>query len=105
MSEKENSKVPEEEYITEKEAKTFFSMFRKYWKEYKQKDPAMTNQEWLEQLLRREIPEMSEEEVKENAAEMVDSVQTFDENMTSIHEAAQHGTSKVPILQSMKMEQ
>ena len=94
MSEKENSKVPEEEYITEKEAKTFFSMFRKYWKEYKQKDPAMTNQEWLEQLLRREIPEMSEEEVKENAAEMVDSVQTFDENMTSIHEAAQHGTSK-----------
>ena len=94
MSEKENSKVPEEEYITEKEAKTFFSMFRKYWKEYKQKDPAMTNQEWLEQLLRREIPEMSEEEVKENAAEMVDSVQTFDENMTSLHEAAQHGTSK-----------
>lgn len=94
MSEKENSKVPEEEYITEKEAKTFFSMFRKYWKEYKQKDPAMTNQEWLEQLLRREIPEMSEEEVKENAAEMVDSVQTFDENMTLLHEAAQHGTSK-----------
>lgn len=94
MSEKENSKVPEEEYITEKEAKTFFSMFRKYWKEYKQKDPAMTNQEWLEQLLRREIPEMSEEEVKENAAEMVDSVQTFDENMTSLHEAAQRGTSK-----------
>lgn len=94
MSEKENSKVPEEEYITEKEAKTFFSMFRKYWKEYKQKDPAMTNQEWLEQLLRREIPEMSEEEIKENAAEMVDSVQTFDENMTSLHEAAQHGTSK-----------
>ena len=33
MSEKENSKVPEEEYITEKEAKTFFSMFRKYWKD------------------------------------------------------------------------
>lgn len=94
MSEKENSKVSEEEYVTEKEAKTFFSMFRKYWKEYKQKDPAMTNQEWLEQLLRREIPEMSEEEVKENAAEMVDSVQTFDENMTSLHEAAQHGTSK-----------
>lgn len=94
MSEKENSKVPEEEYITEKEAKTFFSMFRKYWKEYKQKDPAMTNQEWMEQLLRREIPEMSEEEIKENAAEMVDSVQTFDENMTSLHEAAQHGTSK-----------
>ena len=83
-----------EEYITEKEAKTVKELFKRYLKEYKEKDANMTDQEWLEQLFKMEIPETTTEQAKQDAKEIVDSIEDFDENLKSVNEAAKKGTSK-----------
>lgn len=82
------------EYLTEKEARTVKEMFRKYLKFYKEKDPSVTDKEWLEQLFKTELPEGSQEEAAQDAQEIVESIKTFDENLTSINEAAARGVSK-----------
>ena len=82
------------EYITEKEAKTVKEMFQKYLKSYKEKDPSMTDKEWLEWLFKTEIPETTAEEAKADAEEIVESIRTFDDNLASINEAAKQGVSK-----------
>ena len=61
-----------EEYITEKEAKTVKELFKRYLKEYKEKDANMTDQERLEQLFKKEIPETTTEQAKQDAKEIVD---------------------------------
>ncbi|MDO4721462.1 MAG: hypothetical protein Q4A78_12420 [Peptostreptococcaceae bacterium] len=82
------------EYLTEKEAKTLKELFGTYLRSYKEKDVSVSDREWLEQLFRRELPEMSEEEARRDAAEIVDSIGIFDQNLRSIDEAAKNGISK-----------
>ena len=94
MVEKPNITKNGQEYLTEKEAKTIKEMFRKYLKSYKEKSPDMTDKEWLEQLFRKELPELSDSEVKSDAEEIVESIKTFDTNLTSCNEAAKKGISK-----------
>lgn len=54
----------------------------------------MTDQEWLEQLFRTELPEMNEEEIKQDSEEIVTAIRTFDENLASCTEASKKGVSK-----------
>ena len=82
------------EPITQNEARTIKNMFKEYLKRYKEKDPSITDKEWLEELFRTELPELSEEEVKQDAQEIVESIQSFDENLASVNEAAKNGISK-----------
>lgn len=63
------------EYLTEEEAKSIRGMFKKFLKSYKEKAPEMSDQEWLEQLFKSELPEMTEEEVKHDAKEITESSQ------------------------------
>lgn len=83
-----------QEYLTEKEAQTVKELFKKYLKSYKEKDPEMTDKEWLEQLFKEELPEMTAEERKQESEEIVSSIKTFDESLKSCNEAAQKGISK-----------
>lgn len=83
-----------EEILTEKEAKVVKKMFGEYLQSYKEKDPAMTDKEWLEDLFLREIPGISKEEASQDAEEIVESIETFDENLKSVNEAAKKGVSK-----------
>lgn len=83
-----------QEFLTEKEALTVKEMFKKYLKSYKEKNPNMTDQEWLEQLFKTELPEMKEEEIKQESEEIVTAIQTFDENLKSCTEASKKGVSK-----------
>lgn len=87
-------KEKEQEYLTKKEAETVKEMFKKYLKSYKEKDHSVSDKEWLEQLFRTELPEMKEEEIKQDAEEIVTSIKVFDENLTSCNEAAAQGISK-----------
>ncbi len=82
------------EYLTHEEALTVKEMFKKYLKSYKEKDINTSDKEWLEQLFRTEIPETTEEEIKQDSEEIVTSVINFDENFKSCNEAAQKGISK-----------
>lgn len=94
MAEGIDSKKKEQEYLTEAEAKTVKDLFKKYLKSYKEKAPEISDQEWLEQLFRTEIPKMTEDEIKYDAEEIVTSIQMFDENLSLCNEAANKGISK-----------
>lgn len=91
----ENKKVEcGQEYLTEAEAVTLKDLFRKFLKSYKEKAPEMNDQEWLEQLFKTELPDMTEEEAKQEAKDITESIQTFDSNLESCNQAAASGTSK-----------
>lgn len=87
-------KNKKEEYLTEKEARTIWGIFRKNLKSYKEKAPDMTDQEWLVQLFKTEFPDMTDEEVRRDAKEVTESIKFFDENLKSCNQAATSGISK-----------
>ena len=90
-----SDEIREKEYITEQEARTVKELFRKNLKSYKEKDPSMTDQEWLEQLFNRELPGIiSPEEAKKNAKEITKAIGDYDENLKLVNEAAEKGVSK-----------
>lgn len=82
------------EYITEKEASRIKELFANYLKSYKEKDISISDKEWLEQLFKTELPEISSEEACKDAEDIMESIHVFDENLKSINEAAKHGISK-----------
>lgn len=82
------------EYLTEEEARTVKELFKKYLKSYKEKDSSITDKQWLKQLFQTELPEMKPEEIEHDAEEIVTSISTFDENLSSCNEAAKNGRSK-----------
>lgn len=95
MEEKENvTPIQDEEYLTEKEAKTVKQLFQKYLQDYKEKPDSMTDQQWLQKLFKSEFPESSNEEAAQDAEEIVTSIHTFGENLASVNNAAKHGISK-----------
>lgn len=84
----------EKVYITEQEAESFKQLFKRSLKSYKEKDENVTDEEWLNQLFQKELPEQSVEVCKEDAANIVNSIGIFDENLKSVNEAADKGISK-----------
>jgi hypothetical protein len=83
-----------EECITKQEAKTFIGLFRKYLKSYKEKAASMTDEEWLAHLFREELSGTSDEEAKEDANEIINSINEYDENLQQVNQAAKEGKSK-----------
>lgn len=87
--------IQEKEYVTEKEARTVKELFKKNLKSYKEKDASVSDEEWLEQMFRRELNGViSEEEAQQDAKEIVRAVGEYDENLVSVNEAAANGISK-----------
>lgn len=94
MAENQAMENKRQEYLTEHEAKNVIRMFRDFLKLYKEKDTGMSDQQWLEMLFRRELPELKEEEIKQESEQIVTAIKRFDENLASCNEAAQKGISK-----------
>lgn len=63
MTEAQIIEEKKREYLTEDEARTVKGLFKKYLKLYKEKDADMSDEKWLEQLFRQELPTMKEEEI------------------------------------------
>lgn len=82
------------EYLTEQEAKTVKELFQKYFKSYKEKDDSVSDKEWLEWLFQTELPQMTAEKAKQEAGEIVETIEVFDKNLQSVNDAAQKGISK-----------
>ena len=53
-----------QEYLTEKEAKAVRELFQKCLKSYEEKSADISDKEWLAQLLRNELPNMSDDEIE-----------------------------------------
>ena len=82
------------EYISEKEAHTIKDMLRRNINAYKTKDPAVSDEEWLEQLYRTEITDHSEEDAKKDANETVKALNLFGRKVKSVNEAYEKGIPK-----------
>lgn len=82
------------EYMTEQEAKSLKELFKKNLKSYKEKSPEMTDEEWLEQLFKTEFPDIEEEQHKQDAKDIVESIKIFDGHLESCNKAAASGISK-----------
>lgn len=94
MTEKFDNTKSGQEYLTEKEAKAVKELFQKCLKSYEEKSADISDKEWLAQLLRNELPNMSDDEIESDADEIMKSINTFDENLASCNHAAQNGISK-----------
>lgn len=90
----ETQGIESTEYITEEEAKTVREMFKKYLRYYKEKNPEMTDKEWLEWLFKKELSDTTEEDTKADAKEIVESIKTFNKNLESVNDTAKRGVSK-----------
>lgn len=90
-----SEEIQEREYITEKEARAVKKLFKKNLKSYKEKDASISDQEWLDNLFRTELDGLiSPEEAKKDAEEIVGAIESYDENLRSVNEAAEKGISK-----------
>lgn len=95
MDEKKNIvQGQEREYLTEKEARKVKELFQKYLGLYKEKPDSMTDKEWLKGLFESEIPEITPDQAEQDAEEIVTAIETFDDNLESVDEAAKNGVSK-----------
>ena len=84
----------DKEYLTESEARAVKDMFKKYLKLYKEKDDKTSDEEWLAELFKKELPEITNEEAKKDSKDIARSIKTFDKNLSSCNEAATKGISK-----------
>lgn len=82
------------EYITEKEARTIKDMFIRNIQSYKEKDASVSDEEWLENLFKNEIPDYSEEDAKKDANDTVKTINLFGKKLKSVNEAYENGVSK-----------
>lgn len=83
------------EYITKKEAKAIKELFKRNLKSYKEKDVSMSDEEWLERLFQTELAGIIlEEEARQDAKEIASAISEYNENLTSVNEAAENGVSK-----------
>lgn len=99
-----NINIEEKEYITEKEANEFKSIFEKCLKSYNEKDESITDKEWLKSLFKSEIPEMDEKEIELSSSEIISYISEFDKNLDSINKAAEKGISKESWLENKIQE-
>ncbi len=84
----------ERPYITEEEARTFKQLFDKLKQSYKEKDPTVTDREWLAITFRNEFPDTTEEDAKKDAEDIIHAIGTFAKNLRDVDEASQKGISK-----------
>lgn len=82
------------EYFTQEQAQAVKELFQRHLQSYKEKEPKVTDQEWLAQLLQKELPQMGEGEAEGEAARAIKEIEAFDANLKSCNEAAARGKSK-----------
>lgn len=93
-TEKKLDKVEEKDYLTEEEAIEFKKLFTKCMKLYKEKGEDISDKEWLKSLFKKELPEMTEDELERSSSEIIEIINEFDANLASINEATKRGVSK-----------
>lgn len=83
-----------EDYLTVEEASSFRELLSRNWKSYRGKPEEMSNKQWLQEMLLRELPEISIEEAETDAIEIEESITVFDQSLKSVHEATEQGKSR-----------
>ena len=82
------------EGLTEKEVKELSDIIKRFVNSYMEKDKSMTDDEWLYEKLKEELPDKGDNEIKKIADEIMTSVLEFDTNLNDINKACNSGVSK-----------
>lgn len=80
--------------LTEKECKEVRKILERFLNAYGKKPENMTDEDWLYERFKEELPEKNEEELKKISQDIVSGVQEFNKNIKDINEACAKGTTK-----------
>ncbi|MVX65933.1 hypothetical protein GKZ28_19835 [Clostridium chromiireducens] len=78
----------------EKSGKELTKIIKRFMDSYKLKDKSTNDREWLSCELKKELPELSDIDVKKLSDECFDEVEKFDENLKSLNQAIENGSTK-----------
>lgn len=82
------------EGLSEKELKEIEIIIREFSKSYSKKNKNVTDKEWLKSKLSKELPNLKLGEIENFCDEVFNSIKEFDNNLKSIRESEEVGTSK-----------
>lgn len=87
----ENENIVMFQDFTEQEAYETSIMIEKFVKSYSEKDEMLTDEQWLKQELKSELPERTDEDIQQMAGEILESVHEFDANYVDINTKCNSG--------------
>lgn len=82
---------PQFEELTEKEAKEFKKLLTKFINSYCNKPEDESDRDWLKHQFIAELSYLTEEQADKLAAETVDSIKEYDNNLDSVNKASKQG--------------
>lgn len=82
------------EGLSEIEVKKLSSIMKKFIKSYVEKEEFVSDETWLFEEMKAEIPEKAENELLKMSHDILESVHEFDTNLSEINEACANGTEK-----------
>ena len=82
------------EGLSEIEVKNLSGIMNKFMKSYVEKEESLSDEVWLYEELKTELPDKSDDEVYKMSHDIIISVHEFDVNYSEINEACDSGTEK-----------
>lgn len=92
------------EYMEEKECHGLNQAFLENLESYKNRDNDVSDKEWLKRLIVKKCNHISVEQAEAEAAEIIRSIEAYDQNLASVEEACIHGVSKEKWLEDKLQE-
>lgn len=83
------------EDLSEIEVKRLSGIMKKFMKSYREKEECISDEMWLYEKLKAELPEKADDEVHKMSKEIIESVSEFDTNLSELNEACDSGIDKV----------
>lgn len=82
------------EGLTEAEAEQVREIFKRFLKAYKESGEEQETFEWLENQLKQELPEKSDDEILELKESIIDAILEYDADLNSMRESIEQGSTK-----------
>lgn len=79
--------------LSEQEIKKTTNIIKKFTDSYVKKDKNKSDEEWLVDKLKEELPDKKDDEIIKMSKNIIESVEQFDTNLMEINEACNKGTS------------
>lgn len=80
--------------LDEESAKELTKIIKRFMNSYVSRDKSINDREWLSCEIKKELPELSDTEAINISNECFDGVEKFDNNLKSINEAIENGSTK-----------
>lgn len=89
----ENTEMQLEDF-SEKECRQLQKILKRFLKLYKEKSECMSDEEWLYQKLKKELPEVNEEALRDYSYQTLREIKDYNKNRKNLEEACENGTTK-----------